>query len=244
MADTQISTWTRFHSSASTPLDLSIFKPLQAVETRFDDPAFYGPVLESPGEYMLIIDWKSAKAYEDFKTSPHYQQLLANFKAQSTTEPTTQMVNFGKLAFAWHFGLSTEVRTVYFPLTMSVQQREAVGNLSGLVLSMTPGIGASSSHLPYNGVPVAGWVEGAQKWNGNNLLACVWCHYWADKEAEERFKNEERRPPRGTDPVRRLAVEAFDLDLKELGAVGWTDYHLELKELDFEEVSAARRGTT
>ncbi|KAH7121437.1 hypothetical protein EDB81DRAFT_813950 [Dactylonectria macrodidyma] len=237
MADTRISTWTKFHSPASKPLDLSIFKPLQAVETQFDDPAFYGPVLESPGEYMLIIDWESAKAYEEFKASPHYQQLVTNFSAQSATEPKTQLVNFGKLAFSWHFGLGTEIRTVYFPTSMSVQQREAVGNINGFVLSMTPGIGASSSDRPYNGVPVAGWVEGTQKWNGDDVWVCLWCHYWTDKEAEQRFKNDERRPPRGADPVRRLAVEAFDLDLKEMGAVGWTDYHVELKELDFEGAS-------
>ncbi|KAF7551871.1 hypothetical protein G7Z17_g4718 [Cylindrodendrum hubeiense] len=228
----RISTWTRFQFPIAKEFDASIFKPLQTVKADFDNPAYYGAISESPGEYMLVIDWNTPEAYSAFKTSPQYEQLLANFRAESATEPETQTVDFGTVAFSWRFGSNTEIRTVYFPMSISPQEREAVGKVKGLVLSMTPGVNASGPHrAPYTGVPAKGWVNGTQSWNGDDAAACVWCHYWKDKEAEERFKREETRPPRNKESPRALAVEVFELDLKNLGAIGSIEYHVDFKKV-------------
>ncbi|KAH7141657.1 hypothetical protein EDB81DRAFT_52593 [Dactylonectria macrodidyma] len=235
MGVARISTWTRFRFPLATTFDESIFKPLQAVKADFDNPAYYGPISESPGEYLLIVDWNTPEVFSAFRNSIHYEQLLANLRAQSATEPKTQMVDFSNVAFSWRFGSNTDIRTVYFPASISSQEREAVGKTKGLVLTMTPGLGASGSHqAPYKGVPTIGWVDGTENWDGNDAVACVWCHYWKDKDAEQQFKNNERRPPRIAESHRPLAVEAFELDLQNLGAIGWTEHHVDFKQVKLE----------
>ncbi|RYP57838.1 hypothetical protein DL769_009246 [Monosporascus sp. CRB-8-3] len=171
---------------------------------------------------------------------------------------TTRKVDFGNMPFWWRFGPNTEVRTVYFPSAAGNEQRqketrEAVGRLKGLVLSMGLGIDGRMAHLsPYRGVPECGWVTneeveggkaeekdgestaGVVAWEGREASACLWIHYWKNKKAEQTFKTTERRPPPDGESHQPLALEAFEDDLRRLGALGWEDYHV-----DFEKVPRA-----
>ncbi|PHH91608.1 hypothetical protein CDD83_11012 [Cordyceps sp. RAO-2017] len=235
MSDPPISTWTKFRSSVSEPLKPSLFESLIAEETDFVD-AFYGRVEESPGQCLLVVVWKSAEAYDTFRKSFRYEELLSSLRKQSATEPETFVVDFGRVAFWWRFGPNTEIRTVYFPSSLSPQARKAAGDLRGLVLNMGLGInGRLGNRAPYRGVPTCGWVDGTTTWNGKDALACLWCHYWASKEAEKNFKTTERRVPKDGESHRPLASEAFGQDLTDLGAVGWEEYHV-----DFEKVAKAK----
>ncbi len=232
MGDSAISTWTRFHTPASKPVDTAfIFRPLVSNSGSFRY-CFYGPVLETPGDWVLLIVWTTYRAYDTFTKSAEHEQLLTNFKALSPDEPVTQAIDFGKIAFWWRLGPNTELRTVYFPASVSSQSREAVSSLQGLVTSMGFGIDGSGAHLsPYTGVPTCGWIDGPQNWDGQDAAACLWCQYWTNREAEEKFKTTHRRPPKDGETYRPLALEAFEQDLKSLGAIGWEECHV-----DFERV--------
>jgi hypothetical protein len=233
MSSGRISSWTKFKLPSSTPLEPSIFKPLVGSNNHYHD-AYYGSIAESKDEYMLVIIWESRQDYDSFRNSAQYREWLTNLTADSdsTTEPATQIVDFGKIAFWWRFGPNTELRTVYFPAPLPPEACEAVTNLKGLVLTMGLGIDGSKAHLsPYRGVPTCGWVEGLRAWKDQDTVACVWCQYWKDHAAEEKFKATERRPPKDGAEKRPLALEAFEQDLKVLGALGWEDVHVDFKKV-------------
>ncbi|KAI1169770.1 hypothetical protein F4777DRAFT_584590 [Nemania sp. FL0916] len=139
------------------------------------------------------------------------------------------------VAFWWRFGRNSanvEIRTVYFPALLPSDAREAVKRLKGLVLTMGLGIDGSQAHRsPYNGVPCCGWAEGSRTWMGQDAVVCLWCHYWKNREAEERFKTKEMRPPRDGEKHQLLALEAFENDLKGFGALGWEDIHVDFKRV-------------
>ncbi|KAH9885195.1 hypothetical protein F4778DRAFT_761463 [Xylariomycetidae sp. FL2044] len=234
MADEPISSWTTFQVAESQEPALLIFKPLLAAEPNFHD-AFYGRISESPEQYILVVAWKSRQAYVAFTQSNKYQELVANLGSLSASEPTTQTIDFGRVGFWWRFGSNIEVRTVFFPGTVSAQTREDVSRMKGLVLTAGMGIDGRYAHLsPYRGVPTCGWVDGFETWQERDAAACVWCHYWKDKEAEENFKKTERRIPPDGESVGLLALEAFEKDLKNAGAVGWKSYHLDIKQIPSE----------
>ncbi|KAI3318479.1 hypothetical protein HD806DRAFT_511758 [Xylariaceae sp. AK1471] len=231
MSGGRISSWTRFRCPSSKPLEPSIFKPLVGSNSHVHD-AYYGQIAESKDEYILVIIWESRQDYEEFKISTQYCELLANLKADSSTELATQNVNFGKTAFWWRFGPNTELRAVYFPASLLPETREMVKNLKGLVLTMGLGIDGSKAHLsPYRGVPTCGWTEDLQTWKDQDVFACIWCHYWKDHAAEEKFKTTEKRPPRDGEVNQLLAIEAFEQDLEALGALGWEDVHVDFKKV-------------
>ncbi|KAI1372058.1 hypothetical protein F4677DRAFT_433364 [Hypoxylon crocopeplum] len=236
MGENPISSWTKFNVSTSKDIEVSIFNPLLTRKADYHK-AFYGQIAESPGECILIVAWKTSQAYHAFTKSPEYKELLASVKTPSTAEPETQLIDFGKIAFWWRFrGFGRknriQIRTVYFPSTISQQTRETVKGLKGLVLTVAYGIDGRSAHLcPYDGVPVCGWIDNSQNWNGQQASACVWCHYWKSEEAEEKFKTTERRFPADGEDYKPLALEAFEQDLKSSGALGWKDYHIYFEEV-------------
>jgi hypothetical protein len=231
MSSGRVSSWTRFRRLDSKPLEPSIFRPLVGSNQPIHD-AYYGRIAESKDEYILVIIWESRQDYEEFKASAQFRELLANVKADSSSEPATQIVDFGKTAFWWRFGPNTELRTVYFPALLPAESREAVKALKGLVLTMGLGIDGSKAHLsPYRGVPTCGWVEDLLTWKDQDVSACIWCHYWKDQAAEERFKTTEKRPPKDGEVDQSLALEAFEHDLKKLGALGWEDVHVDFKKI-------------
>ncbi|KAI1418827.1 hypothetical protein F5Y12DRAFT_436628 [Xylaria sp. FL1777] len=234
MSSGRISSWTRFKLPSSQSLELSIFKPLAVGNSNNQvHDAYYGPIAESNDEYILVVVWESRRAYEDFKSSARYRELLTALQGDSSSaEPATQIVDFDKIGFWWRFGPNTELRTVYFPALLSLERREAVKSLRGLVLTMGIGIGSSKAHLsPYRGVPTCGWVEDLQLWTNQVTVACLWCHYWKDREAEEKFKTTETLPPKDGETNRLLALEAFEKDLKNYGALGWDVVHVDFKKV-------------
>ncbi|KAI0452899.1 hypothetical protein F5B21DRAFT_481521 [Xylaria acuta] len=233
MSSGRISSWTRFKLPSSGSLEPSIFRPLMGKSNNHVHDAYYGPIAESNGEYILVVIWESRQDYEEFKNSAQYRELLTNLKADSSSiDPATQIVDFGKIAFWWRFGPNTELRTVYFPASLPLEVRDAVKTLRGLVLTMGLGIDGSKAHLsPYRGVPTCGWADGSKIWMSQDTISCVWCHYWKDRGAEEKFKTTETRPPKDGEASQLLALEAFEEDLKTFGALGWEDIHVDFKKV-------------
>ncbi|KAJ8106244.1 hypothetical protein ONZ43_g7130 [Nemania bipapillata] len=229
MSNGRISSWVRFKLSTSESLEPSIFKPLVAGSSKHVHDAYYGPIAETSDEYLLVIIWQSRQHYDEFKNSAQYSELFASLKPH---EPTVQIVDFDKIAFWWRFGPNTELRTVYFPASISSEARMAVKGLKGLVLTMGLGIDGSKAHLsPYRGVPTCGWVEALDTSKNQEVTSCIWCHYWKDGTAEEAFKTKEMRPPKDGEADKVLALEAFEKDLKMLGALGWEDIHVDFKQV-------------
>ncbi|RWA05115.1 hypothetical protein EKO27_g9990 [Xylaria grammica] len=234
MSSGRISSWTRFRLPSSESLEPSIFRPLAVGSNNHIHDAYYGRITELSDEYILVVIWESRQDYEQFKDTVQYRELLANLHANLSSSPelATQIIDFDRIAFWWRFGPNTELRTVYFPALLSVEARETVKSLKGLVLTMGVGIDGSKAHLsPYRGVPTCGWVDGLQSWMDQETISCVWCHYWKDQRAEEKFKTTETRPPKDGEEDKLLAVEAFEKDLKGLGALGWEDIHVDFKRL-------------
>ncbi|KAI0975970.1 hypothetical protein F4678DRAFT_288055 [Xylaria arbuscula] len=233
MSSGRISTWTRFKLPSSRSLELSIFQPLGAFSNNQIHDAYYGSVAESNDEHIIVIVWESRQAYEDFQASAQHHELLTNLKEElSSAEPSTRIVDFDKIAFWWRFGPNTELRTVYFPASLPLEKREAVKSLTGLVSTMGVGIDGRTAHLsPYRGVPTCGWVEGLLTWENQDTVACLWCHYWRDHEAEEKFKIMETRPPKDGESNQLLAIEAFDKELETYGALGWDKTHVDFKKI-------------
>ncbi|KAI0514791.1 hypothetical protein F5B22DRAFT_609643 [Xylaria bambusicola] len=232
MSSGRISSWTRFKLPAKS-LGPHLFKPLAAGNNDRLHDAYYGSIAEANDEHMLVVIWESREDFAAYKDSAQYHELISNLKADTTsTEPSTHIVDFDKIAFWWRFGPNTEIRTVYFPALIPSKTRDAVTRLKGLVLTMGIGIDGSKAHFsPYNGVPTCGWAEGSQIWMNQDTVACLWCHYWKDREVEEKFKLTETRPPRDGEEDKILILEAFERDLKSCGALGWEDIHVDFKKV-------------
>ncbi|KAI1127096.1 hypothetical protein F5Y10DRAFT_243411 [Nemania abortiva] len=155
MSSGRVSSWTRLKFPSSDALEPSIFKPLAIGDdnNRVHD-AYYGPIAESNYEHLLVAIWESCQDYEEFRASVQYREFLVGLTtASAPTEPTTQVVDFNRIAFWRRFRPKTEIRTVYSPADLPPQMREAVGSLHGLVLTMSVGIDGSKAHLtPYRGL--------------------------------------------------------------------------------------------
>ncbi|KAH7131496.1 hypothetical protein B0J13DRAFT_105255 [Dactylonectria estremocensis] len=237
-----VSTWTRFQVPDELPIDGSIFAPLASGDTTYHR-ALYGRLHESPGECLLFVAWESLQDYEAFKKTDEHQQLMTNLKSatsDATAEPKTQMIDFGQVAFWERFGRDVEILTVYFPSSISPQDQEAVKKIRPLVDTLAPLEPAGVWAQTYKRRPVCGWAKDSEILNGQSVLASVWCHYWKDKANENKFKTMERRGvwtmqgPQGP-----LALEAFEHDLKEMGAIEWVGYHI-----DFQNVPGSLKKMT
>lgn len=230
-------TWTIFEFPASEPLDISTFEPLITRKRNYRR-FYHGRIAESTAQCVLMVVWHTPKAYDAFKRSAEYHELVANLtKNNSASEPTTHIINF-QTSMPWkNLGAPrNEVRTVYFPASTSLETRQEVTSVKGLVSSVNWGIGGNMNYMyPHQGTPDYGWVEGTQLYNGKESMACVWVNHWRSEEAEVKFKTTERRWPEkgGPDPP-PLAVEDFEQRLKALGAIGWQEYHV-----TFERVSGS-----
>ncbi|CAJ2511864.1 Uu.00g074890.m01.CDS01 [Anthostomella pinea] len=226
-----ISTWTKFKGPTSGALDPSIFAPLFASNIEIQD-ARYGRIAESPGEYMLVVIWPTEADYKRFMESAQHDSLRVRLKAESPDEPTTQVLDFGNMLYWHHFGVNTEFRTVYFPNTTLPATRDAVRSLKGLVTTAGHGIGGDFAHMcPYRCVPTKGWVDAEQTWNERKTVACIWVHNWKDEESEKKFKATGRRMPKSEEDYQPLALEAFEGELEDLGALAWEDIHVDFQKV-------------
>lgn len=233
MSSGRISSWTRFKLPSSKSLEPSLFKPLEVGNNNGLHDAYYGSIAEAIDEHILVVIWESREDFAAFKDSARHHELLTNLKADaSSTEPSTQIFDFDRIPFWWRFGPGVEIRTVYFSAPLPSETRKAVKCLKGLVLSMACGIDGTMAHLcPYRGVPECGWAEDSQTWMNQDTVACLWIHYWKNREAEDKFKAAETRPPPDGVNDKILVVDAFDTDLKSCGALGWEDIHIDFKRV-------------
>ncbi|RSL43150.1 hypothetical protein CEP53_011837 [Fusarium sp. AF-6] len=210
------STWTKFQAEPG-PLDEAIFDPLYTWSDSIRTPA-YGRITESPQDYILSLGWNSPEAYQEFKNSPEYQQLMANLGINST-EAHTQIIIFENHSFGSTSTPNTEILTVYWPLSLSPETQDAIWEVEPLV--HTP-VSETLGRRCYKQSPVFGWVDEPQTWNGDNTLASVWVHDWKSEALEDRFKRTEKRiVSMGRDVIYPLAVDDFEKRLLGLGALGW-----------------------
>ncbi|RSL95923.1 hypothetical protein CDV31_013702 [Fusarium ambrosium] len=208
-----ISVWTKFRVN-SGPIDDALFvPPLLPWKDHIFCP-FYGRIAESPTDCFLVTGWESRGIYDQFKESPQYQELMTNLGADGMG-PETKTIAFTKRIFGQGFTSNTEILTVYWPTTIFPETQEAVKKMQSLAHRMRP---STSCHGHW---PSFGWIDGLQTWNGENVLANVWCNKWVSKELEEEFRRTEKRPVRPGGVEYALSVDLFEQDLKALGAVGW-----------------------
>ncbi|KAM6516749.1 hypothetical protein FALCPG4_014922 [Fusarium falciforme] len=218
-----ISAWTKFRVNFG-PIDDALFiTPLLPWKDHIFCPS-YGRIAESPQDCFLAIGWESREIYDQFKASPQYQKLMANLRTD-VMEPETKTIAFKKRMFGLGFTSNTEILTVYWPATISPETQGAVERMQSLCHRLRP---RTSCHGHW---PSFGWIDGLQAWNGDNVLASVWCNKWVSKELEEEFRRTEKRPVRPGAGQYALSVDLFERDLKALGAIGWESVHV-----DFERV--------
>ncbi|KAF4463278.1 hypothetical protein FALBO_9898 [Fusarium albosuccineum] len=217
-----ISVWTKFRVN-SGPIDDSLFiTPLWPWKDHIFCP-FYGRIAESPQHCLLATGWESREIYDQFKASPQYQELMANLRTDAM-EPVTKTIAFTKRIFGQGFTSNTEILTVYWPTTISPETQNAVQTMQSLSHRMRP---RTSCHGHW---PSFGWMDGIQTWNGENVLATMWCNKWLSKELEEEFRRTDKRPV-SPDAAGQyaLSVDLFERDLKALGAVGWESVHVDFE---------------
>ncbi|KAJ4172719.1 hypothetical protein NW754_002922 [Fusarium falciforme] len=217
------STWTRF--KASDPLDDIIFEPLCSWSGHINTPA-YGRITDSdsPQDYVLAVGWNSPTAYEEFKSSPQYQQLMDNLGVDITH---TQDIIFTNKMFGRGFTPNTEIFTAYWPASLSLETQQMVKKSKMLVHTGIP------NPRCYSKAPVFGWIDELQNWNEEKVLASVWCNHWKSKEMEDHFKRTEKRVVyAGRDIVYPLAVDDFEQHLKDLGSLGWESVHVDFIPLN------------
>ncbi|RSL85109.1 hypothetical protein CEP52_013080 [Fusarium oligoseptatum] len=222
------STWTKFQAEPG-PIDEIIFDPLYTWSDSISTPA-YGRITESPQDYILSLDWNSPEAYQEFKASPEYQQLMTNLRINST-EAHTQIIIFENYSFGSTSTPNTEILTVYWPLSLSPETQNAIWDVEPLV--HTP-VSETLGRRCYKQPPAAGWIDGPQIWNGDTAVASVWVHDWKSEALEDRFKRTEKRVvSMGRDVIYPLAVDDFEKRLLDLGALGWESVHVLFEDLNW-----------
>ncbi|KAL6351946.1 hypothetical protein LRP88_14758 [Fusarium phalaenopsidis] len=233
------STWARF--KAKNPIDDVIFEPLCSWSGHINTPA-YGRITDSksPQDYIIAIGWNSAAAYEEFKISPQYQQLMDNLGVDPAKEHAhTQVITFTNTMFGRGFTPNTEILTAYWPASLSLDTQQEVRKTKTLVHTGIP------NPRCYSKAPVFGWIDELQTWNEEKVLASVWCHHWRSKELEDKFKSTEKRVVYvGKDIVYPLAVDDFQQHLKDLGTLGWESAHVDFVPLNMiydDEITRSRR---
>ncbi|RTE77610.1 hypothetical protein BHE90_007927 [Fusarium euwallaceae] len=181
------STWTKFQAEPG-PLDEAIFDPLYTWSDSISTPA-YGRITESPQDYILSLGWNSPEAYQEFKTSPEYQQLMTNLGI-TLTQDHTRIIIFENHNFGSTSTPNTEILTVYWPLSLSPETQNAIWEVEPLV--HTP-MSETLGRRCYKQPPVFGWADEPQIWNSDKALASVWVHDWKSEALEDRFKRTEKR---------------------------------------------------
>ncbi|KAJ4226148.1 hypothetical protein NW759_004735 [Fusarium solani] len=222
------STWTKFQAEPG-PIDEFIFDPLYTWSDSIRTPT-YGRITESPQDCILSLGWDSPEAYQEFKASPEYQQLMDSLGINST-QAHTQIIIFENHNFGCTSTPNTEILTTYWPLSLSPEIRDAVWEAEPLV--HTPASRRPSRRC-YEQPPVFGWVDELETWNGDKALASVWLHDWKSEELEARFKRTEKRAiSMGRDIIYPLAIDDFEKRLQDLGALGWESVHVLFEDLNW-----------
>lgn len=124
-----------------------------------------------------------------------------------------------------HVGRQTAVTTVYFASPPTASQRAKIEGMRGLHYSYAYGFANQHRYLS-RGHPVKGWIDGPQSWDGEDLKAMIWCHFWKGAEEENKFRETETIIPVGRPIEETVTVlQLWERELKEAGAVGWTEQH-------------------
>ncbi|KAF4421572.1 hypothetical protein FACUT_10948 [Fusarium acutatum] len=228
-----ITTWTKFHYGSQP--EQSFFTPLNAWGHSIHQP-YYGPITESVQQYLLAVGWETEKEWDKFKLSPEHQQLMANLTTNNV-QPETKIVIFTGNMFALGYTSNFEMFTVYSPAFITHEVQTAIWNTKQLVHTAASGL---PNPLCYTKKPMFGWMDGQKDWNGESAIASVWCHKWKNQELEQKYNTTEKRFVWGDDGRSySLAVDAFQDDLKSLGAIGWESFHVA-----FERVRVVKEDAT
>lgn len=230
-----ITTWIKFHYDSKP--EQSIFMPLNAWGPDSIHQTYFGPIIESDQQYFLAVGWKTEKEWDKFKLSPEYQQLMANLTTNNV-QPETKIIVFTGNMFAIGYTSNVELFTVYWPASITHETQTAIWKTKQLVHTAATGI---PNPLCYKKKPMFGWVDGQTDWNGESAITSVWSHKWQSQELEQKYKTTEKRLVWG-DGERSypLAVDAFQHDLKSLGAIGWESVHVAFERVRVVEDATAR----
>ncbi|KAI8689402.1 hypothetical protein NCS56_00203600 [Fusarium sp. Ph1] len=131
------STWTKFQAEPG-PIYEFIFDPLYTWSDSIRTPT-YGRITESPQDCILSLDWDSPEAYQEFKASPEYQQLMDSLGINST-QAHTQIIIFENHNFGCTSTPNTEILTAYWPLSLSPEIQDAVWEAKPSLLRAAPGV--------------------------------------------------------------------------------------------------------
>ncbi|KAH7207827.1 uncharacterized protein BKA55DRAFT_586587 [Fusarium redolens] len=224
--DKPITTWFRFKLPEDILLDQSLFHALHPTREQWTH-ACYGRIKESPQDCVLLVNWDRTRSWSEFSQSGCYAELLASLGSHSDMPVVTEIIDFSRDYVTIALSSHTELKTVYFPASVLSETRSAVWD-SVRHLGTTVSYGKKFQHrYPYISTPSLGWIEGSVKWEGQDAVACVWVHKWKNQEAEEKFKTTERYPhTKDGEFIRPLTLELFEQGLRDLGALGWEECHV------------------
>ncbi|KAF5639685.1 hypothetical protein F52700_4067 [Fusarium sp. NRRL 52700] len=232
-----ITTWTKFHS-VSQP-EQSIFTPLDTWDHSIHQP-YYGRIIESSQDYFLAVGWQTEEQWDKFKLSPEHQQLMANLTTNNA-QLETETIIFTANMFAIGYTSNVELFTVYWPASITHEAQTAIWKTKQLVHTPEGGL---PNPLCYTKKPMFGWIDGQKDWKGESAIASIWCHKWKNRELEQKYKTTEKRLDWGNNGrYYRLAVEAFQDDLKSLGAIGWESVHVAFERVQVVKEDALARNS-
>ncbi|CVK97963.1 uncharacterized protein FMAN_12124 [Fusarium mangiferae] len=221
-----ITTWFKFRLPEDILLDQSLFHALHPTREEWTHVC-YGRIKESPQDCVLLLNWDRTRSWLEFSQSDSYAELLSSLGSHTDVPIVTEVIDFSRDYVTIALSSHTEVKRVYFPPSISLETRKAVWDR---VQHLVPNAiyGRKFQHrYPYISPPSLGWIEGNVKWEGQDAVACIWVHKWKSQEAEERFKTTQRYPHmKDGEFIRPLTLDIFEQGLKDLGALGWEECHI------------------
>ncbi|RSL68030.1 hypothetical protein CEP54_003023 [Fusarium duplospermum] len=126
----RVYTWTKFQAEPG-PIDEIIFDLLYTWSDSIRTPVC-GHITESPEDCIVSLGWNLPEAYQQFKASPEYQQLMANLGINST-EAHTRIIIFENDSFGSTSTPNMEILTAYWPLSLPPETQDAVWEVEPLV---------------------------------------------------------------------------------------------------------------
>ncbi|KAF5633846.1 uncharacterized protein FTJAE_6997 [Fusarium tjaetaba] len=136
------------------------------------------------------------------------------------------------------FKLSPEHQQLMANLTTNnVQPETKIIIFTGNIFA----IGYTSNVEIFTKPPMFGWIDGQTDWNGESAIASVWSHKWQSQALEQKYKTTEKRLVWGVDGRSYpMAVDAFQNDLKSLGAIGLESVHVAFERVRVVEDAIGR----
>lgn len=175
--------------------------------------------------------WDSPDALSRFKNSSSYHAYWTTLSRDSSIPPEVFEVD-NSFILSWFYKRvmgKISIVTAYFPVPEASNNLERINAFSGLSVAGGLGPGAPPRRLPQRQNPKAYWVNDTRDRNGMEVKARLMVHFWTDTQKEQEFK--ERRNISGL-----TFWEEFEQQLRETGAIDWTEEHWDYSNLPSKDV--------